>query len=175
MSLGALPATLGPTEVVDWVPVDLAAKIIVELSMVAIAGGTSTPLPKRGDKAAPAFFHVVNPHQSDWKSLTPTILQHMPEETRTVPFIEWVDLLKQSEKAGQGFQGVDEGENPAAKLIDFFDNLQDRAKRFPKARTALLETVKMQRASPTMAELEPVGSEWMELWLRQWGWEKAEQ
>lgn len=84
--------------------------------------------------------------------------------------MEWVTILKESVTAAGGFQGVDEGVNPAAKPIDFFDNLQDRAIWFPKAKSTLLETRETVKVSETLAGLEAVGPEWMALWMRQWKW-----
>jgi hypothetical protein len=69
------------------------------------------------------FFHVVNPHHISWASLVPSNLKHMPETVYTVSFILRAEELK---KSAASFRGVDSGANPAAKPLDFFDNLQDR-------------------------------------------------
>ena len=175
-TLKALPETLGPTETVDWVPVDLAAQVVVELG-IYFSSGTAPEASgrKKKKKRSTHFFHVVNPKQASWSDLVPALWYHVPSGTKLVPFIEWVDILKKSAEEAGGFQGVDEGVNPAAKLIDFFDNLQDRAIRFPHAKVAELETKNTEKVSPTLAGLQPVNTTWIDLWLRQWDWDRRAQ
>ena len=171
IDLNALPETLGPTERVDWVPVDLSARIINELVSHFSSGTLHEAGPqKRRKRPGAHFFHVFNPHQASWSDLVPIIKRHMPPSVKMVPFIEWVDILKNSAEEAGGFQGVNEGVNPAAKLIDFFDNLQDRAIRFPHARVAGLETKQTVKVSETLSQLQPVNARWMDLWMRQWNW-----
>ena len=67
---------------------------------------------------------------------------------------------------------VDESANPAAKLLDFFDNMQDKAIRYPNARSAVLETKETVKKSTTLAELRSVEDDWMEIWMRQWQFAK---
>lgn len=181
MALNALPETLGPTEVVDWVPADVAAQVIVDIvapfvrdELLGRSRRTAKATRKMGKDAGSAhFFHIVNPRPSQWKQLVPAMRERMSDGMKTVSFVEWVDLLKASVAEAGGFQGVNEGLNPAGKLIDFFDNLQDRAIRFPHARVAPLETVQTQKVSATLRELEAVRPEWMDLFLRQWGWDEV--
>ncbi len=59
-------------------------------------------------------------------------------------------------------------DNPAIKLLSFFDVLRDKAVRFPRARSAALDTKETAKASPTLKHLDKVGPEWMELWMKQW-------
>lgn len=163
ITLKALPGTLGPVEDVDWVPVDLAAVALADMSSHLAYSGAP-------QKARAGFYHLVNPQCTQWSKLVPCIMDLVTKNVRLVSFVEWVPILKDSVKAAGGYQAVDEGLNPAAKLIDFFDNLQDRAIRFPKAKSTLLETKRTIKLSRTLANLEPVGEEWMALWMRQWSW-----
>lgn len=166
ITLRALPGNLGPVEDVDWVPVDLAAVVLTELSLYLLQSDT----PRRNGAD---FFHLVNPLCTQWSKLVPSISAMIEESVRLVSFAEWVFILKQSASAAGGFRGVDEGVNPAAKLVDFFDNLQDRAIRFPKAKSTLLETRETVKVSKSLAALQPVGPDWMSLWMRQWNWTGA--
>lgn len=163
ISLRALPENLGPIEDIDWVPVDLAAVVMSELCLNLVQ--------QTRDRSSDArFFHLVNPHCTQWSTLVPSIMANMDSSVRCVKFVEWVTMLKQGASTADGFRGVDEGSNPAAKLIDFFDNLQDRAIRFPKAKTTLLDTKETVKVSKTLASLKPVDEGWMSLWMRQWKW-----
>lgn len=172
IALGVLPTTLGPTEVLDWVPVDVAARIVVET--VTPFAEHKLPESRKGlrqnKKAEAQFFHIVNPRTSQWADLLPTMLERM-KGVETVTFVEWVDALKASVEESGGYERVNEGSNPAGKLIDFFDNLQDRAVRFPHARVAQLETIQSAKVSETLRQLSAVTVDWMDLWLRQWAWE----
>ncbi|KAK4497666.1 hypothetical protein PRZ48_010319 [Zasmidium cellare] len=163
ITLRALPENLGPVEDIDWVPVDIAAVALAELAFNLVQTAQN---PKTGAN----FFHLVNPSCTQWTKLVPSMTSMIPTDVRLVGFVEWVTILKESVNTAGGFQGVDEGVNPAAKLIDFFDNLQDRAIRFPKAKSTLLETRETMKVSKTLAELDAVGPEWMALWMRQWRW-----
>lgn len=157
-TLQALPQTLGPVDSIDWVPADSVAHVVCEI------GAHLSRMPSTMDEAR--FYHVVNPNRATWSSLVPTLARYMPPGSRVVSFVEWVDLLKQS-----GFTGVESGANPAAKLVDFFDNIQDRAIRLPKATAAEFESRQTVKVSPTLAQLQAPASEWMDLWIQQWGWD----
>ncbi|KAK4552247.1 hypothetical protein LTR86_010601, partial [Recurvomyces mirabilis] len=164
MALGSLPETLGPADIVDWVPVDVAAQVLIELL-------EAFSVRKRGAKSNRAqFFHLVNPHAASWADIAPFVKQSMHADVQLVPFVDWVDRLKASTSEAGGFRGVDEGINPAAKLIDFFDNLQDKAIRFPKTKSSRLDTKDTVKVSLTLAQLQPVTAEWMAMWMKQWTW-----
>ncbi|EME42645.1 hypothetical protein DOTSEDRAFT_175863 [Dothistroma septosporum NZE10] len=160
LTLGALPGDLGPGNEIDWVPVDVAAKVLVELC----EGGGEMG---RGRGAAD-HFHLVSPHSTPWDSLVPAITAYAGSDLKTVSFVEWVELLKRSGKEAGG-AGVED--NPAIKLVDFFDNLRDRAVRFPKAKSTLLDTKQTVKVSRTLADLGAVSADAMTLWMRQWNWE----
>lgn len=102
-----------------------------------------------------------NPQTTDWSTLVSSLASLLGENLQIVSFIDWVTLLKESISTGSGFWGVDEGINPAAKLLDFFATFQDKAVRFPKANSVLLEAKQTIKVSRTLASLEAVGSEWI--------------
>lgn len=172
ITLQSLPQTLGPTEVVDWVPVDTAARVIAEIAALRTeqeVSGSTRFNRRKGEQ--PQFYHIVNPRTSQWTDLVPAMRERMPEDVKVITFVDWVDLLKSHVNETGGLQKVMEGQNPAGKLIDFFDNLQDRAIRFPHARSAQLETVQTLKVSPTLRDLAAVNPEWIDLWMRQWNWD----
>ena len=53
-------------------------------------------------------------------------------------------------------------QNPGVKLLEFFEGMSAGGV------DAELETKETVKGSETMRELEAVGREWMEIWLRQW-------
>lgn len=192
--LGRVPNSLGPASRLDWVPVDKAAQGLVDIATHFLYAlpqrsmDTATPAEQsreyyprhhprqrlghhrqRGSKAL--FFHIVNPLNTSWSALLPAILEHLPPSVQPCCFSSWVDKLHESIQTAKGFEGVDEGANPAAKLYDMFENLQDRAIRFPKALAPPFATDRMAEISPSIANLSAVSDEWMELFMRQWGWE----
>ncbi|KAF2799236.1 acetyl-CoA synthetase-like protein [Melanomma pulvis-pyrius CBS 109.77] len=147
--LGMLPASLGPLEVVDWIPVDILAKGIIELA-------TSSTAP---EKTCATVYHAVNPERTSWKELLPTVARYLEPQTKIsiVSLEEWVNTLRQS-------SSKDVVENPAIKILGFFESLV----RYNTGGPVLLNTKNATNTSKTLADLVAVGEEWMENWMRQW-------
>lgn len=216
-TLHALPETLGPMDQVDWVPVDLAASVIVDIATDSnpprIASPAETDFeredaPRRSSTrrtstgsenrvstdnrkalAIPVrlgnsssttqhvpreanFYHVVNPLPTKWTALVATISRYMPSSVMIVPFTAWVSLLEQTTQNAKGSltNTVDEDALPAARHLDVFLKLRDKALRSPNLRVAEFDTRCAVQASPTLAEMSSVEPDWMGLWMRQWKW-----
>ncbi|EMD01008.1 hypothetical protein BAUCODRAFT_62089 [Baudoinia panamericana UAMH 10762] len=148
--LGALPASLGPLNMIDWVPVDLMARSLVEVSNMAA----------KPTLMGAVVYNVVNPQRTTWAALLPSLQERLG--LSAVSLTDWISKLESIDRA-------DTARYPAIKLLDFFKGLnvhgEDTAPRFETART--------QQASPTLESLQPVNSTWMDLWLRQWGLQEA--
>ncbi|KAI1073845.1 hypothetical protein F5B20DRAFT_478457 [Whalleya microplaca] len=148
--LGKLPATLGPSETVDWIPVDMLGKSIVELAMncstIRNIGAT--------------IYHAVNPQRTEWAKLLPTVRRCLDPKKKieTVPLEAWVDALRKSASKTE-----DVAQNPAIKLLDFFESMLDKNEE-----PTLLETKKTLGKSQTLAKLEPISEKLMENWMKQW-------
>lgn len=71
--LGCLPASMGSLGIVDWIPVDLIARSMVELCF-------ATSLSE--DRAL--VYHTVNPHRATWKDFVPFLEKRL--QLRTVHF-----------------------------------------------------------------------------------------
>ncbi|KAI1333833.1 L-aminoadipate-semialdehyde dehydrogenase [Xylariaceae sp. FL0016] len=168
--LKLLPSSLGSLDRIEWIPVDLLANVILEL-----AGIGSQPMSKADkldaeeDAAYPAakslkVRHAVNPQAAQWSDLVTTILAHLPEGTEAVSLSTWVSALRE---AGQ--QGTASAKDvPGLKLLDFYEGLgRDGGEVRSPFR---LETASTRRRSPTLRTLPAVGTEWMALWMRQWGY-----
>lgn len=158
--LRVLPRTLGPLDNIDWVPVDILAKIVVDL----LTGQTENSQRKtKSRNSTNAVYHIVNPNISSWYSLLPAVVKHLGGDLRVVEFREWVEMLQKSMSGTTNYEL-----NPAAKLFDFYDGLRDKAVRFPKARSVTLETKQTVQCSSTLATLNKVSFGWMDLWMQQW-------
>jgi nucleoside-diphosphate-sugar epimerase len=168
--IGALPASLGSTGVmdeIDWIPIDLLAKILVEFT-------AADPEDEDQVSHTSRTLHAVNPYPSTWETILPTVKQalqaaspaHSPE-IKTLPYSDWVDLLRTRSIA---MAGADDAvidpkmiqQNPGVKLLDFYAALQGEQRR------TKLSTEQSVRASKTLQGLEPIREEWLVSWVKNW-------
>ncbi|KAL8670081.1 MAG: hypothetical protein Q9168_005366 [Polycauliona sp. 1 TL-2023] len=167
--LRSIPDSLGPLDAVDWIPVDLVADIVGELlsssnrqADVSHVGEECAENRKEQASAKPNVFHIVNPRRTTWQDILPSIIQHQSSEIQSTNYTTWLDALRQSLEKDS--ESVDD--NPAIKLLPFFENIE-RMMKSGKG-PVLLDTRRTEAMSQTMRLLQPVGSQWMENWLRQW-------
>ncbi|KAF4122906.1 Acyl-CoA synthetase (AMP-forming)/AMP-acid ligase II [Geosmithia morbida] len=148
--LGKIPETLGGVDLVDWVPVDLLGRAIVELA-------TGPDSSKEGAVA----HHAVNSKTTTWRELAPIVqkaISTKDKPVQLVPYAEWVKTVRDSVST------TDMTLNPAAKLADFFQSLS-----YEVEDPMTLDMTKTCAASKTLSNLEAVKDEWMINWVRQWG------
>lgn len=163
--IGFLPSDLGALDNLSWIPVDILADVILEL-----AGIIQKPeeLPSSKSVSEPEYkshatvYHATNPHSIRWAELVPTVANalHIPSD-KIVPWAEWVSALRSSAQSNE-----DPEANTGLKLLDYFESLggvEDGQGVMPTLATELTK-----RQSETLAALDPVGPEWMKLWLKQW-------
>ncbi|KAI0890636.1 uncharacterized protein GGS22DRAFT_194569 [Annulohypoxylon maeteangense] len=146
--LGKLPSSLGRMETVDWIPVDILGESIVELAIHS----PSTP------EAGATVYHAVNPQRTSWAGLVATVAQHLA--LKTVAWDEWIKALRESASKTE-----DLAENPAVKILEFFESLTRVSE---DDESILLDTRETIRVSQTLANLGPVHDGWMQNWMRQW-------
>ncbi|KAL8999600.1 MAG: hypothetical protein Q9169_001560 [Polycauliona sp. 2 TL-2023] len=158
--LGLIPDSLGPLNIVDWIPVNLVADIVTELLLAS--NGQDTERLKARENTCPSIFHVVNPHRSTWQGILPSIIQHQPAKLSSTDYTTWLDALRQTLEDDSNKPD----ENPAIKLLPFFENIE-KMMRSGK-RPVVLDSRNTEASSQTMRNLPPVSSEWMENWLRHW-------
>ncbi len=147
-SLGYFPRNIPDA---DWIPVDTLASIILDITHFTT--GTAEPL----------TYNIVNPQRTPWTSLINPILQTLGSETKTVELSEWIRMLEQIDRTDTRQLTS----KPAAKILDFFRDLETEMK---EGKRVTFSTEHGVSVSKTMANLKPVGTEWMEEWLRQWGY-----
>ena len=153
--LGKLPSSLG-NMIVDFVPVDLLARSVVELADPRLFDRVKKENPTQ-------YFHTVNPHNASWADLVPVVQEfYKDRKLEVVSMKTWVQAVEESANV----RDPDVRSNPAIKLLDFYQGMA--AAEEAKKPSTKLDTKLTEEASETLRNLEPVGSEWMRTWLRQW-------
>ncbi|CAD6591480.1 MAG: hypothetical protein ASARMPREDX12_005186 [Alectoria sarmentosa] len=149
--LGKIPTTLPGQDTVAWIPVDITANVIVDLLLSDIEDGLSNTVWTN-------YHNVVNPQSGSWEDLVPSITKYFDDTIEPVSFKSWFETLKATASKTD-----DVAKNPGIKLLEFFEQMEASGKE------AELETEQTVKRSQAMRELRAVGPEWMEIWLRQWG------
>lgn len=168
---------------VDWIPVDILADIIVELSGAAelhspfVNGAHELHVDDRppslvnGVDAVPSelthklsLYHAINPNQANWADILPCVHRYLGLDIKIVSWTDWVSALSRSQTQ---INNDLTRQNPGLQLLDFFTTVSKNAKTGHML--PALATERSRARSKTLAALQPVGEEWMDLWLRQWG------
>ncbi|KAK3900646.1 putative peptide synthetase [Staphylotrichum tortipilum] len=156
--LGKIPTALGPAlDQVAWVPVDLAAKAILDLSPLG------SPTDDRSEGVL-RCFNIVNPKPSPWSHLATIVQQYYAEQGLTVAAVsldEWLEALKAVDET----KAAEHADHyPALKLLDFFEGMKTGSEDGGCG----FATEKGVERSATMTQLEPVGEPLMRKWLNEW-------
>ena len=99
------------------------------------------------------------------------LVSNVPPKILTVPFSEWLDLLRASDTINPTTvdpSGAEPEEdlfkiNPGLKMLGFYAEQEARTRPEP-----LLDTSKARDASPSLGKLEAIKPEWMERWVEGW-------
>lgn len=143
-TIGILPDL---EESVSWLPVDYAAKAILDLVNVPPQGLPLGECP---------VWNVIHPKLVPWRSILSS-LQHSGLKFQALPRHEWVKALRASP--------IDEANNPSRKLLTFFENKygqEELATRYPLLTVQTEKTSKSLRGAP-IADGELVGK-WVAAW-----------
>ncbi|TGJ87546.1 hypothetical protein E0Z10_g1201 [Xylaria hypoxylon] len=160
--LQLIPDNIPP---IDWVPVDLASRAIVEL---ALAGCDIEDI--CNERPPLKVFNVVNPKLSQWSAFVGAMQRRLTvdgAETRgcvQVPLSEWVDALIRADPSTM----PDAVARSSTKILPFFQLLVETAARgialHPK-----FDTRNAVESSETMQGMGKVDEELIYRWLEQWG------
>lgn len=195
--MGVVPENLGPMEMVDWVPVDSLARVILDLFLgqdvqdrndkvdspddgyVDLQGASGDSVVNGSAESASnhiqgetitttnpnpspptRVYHAVNPQQTTYSALLPTILSRLPpNRKKPIPLTDWVRELEHSEPNLE--------RNPAVKLLDFFTSV---AEMDGKGRgMVVLGTGCTAGRSGTLRGMRAVGGEEVGWWMEGWG------
>ncbi|GAD96178.1 NRPS-like enzyme, putative [Paecilomyces variotii No. 5] len=155
--LGILPVSLGTMGTIDWIPVDLMASIITELS---VQGGRKPTSPL-------SVYNLVNPRPAQWSSLLPAVQEHLggPAKVKVVALSEWIRELEKSAALNHGYITDD---NPAVKLLAFYKSLLKSEENGESMATSLYQVTGLEKDSSVARYLQPVSADWIRLWIDQW-------
>ncbi|RAH82016.1 NRPS-like enzyme [Aspergillus japonicus CBS 114.51] len=158
-TMGELPDSLGSIPV-DWVPIDIAARSITQITLARSGVDPLCSPPARRAEV----YHIVNPHISAWEPLARVVSRAC--DAKIIPLRDWIQRLERRLSDPNLDQTTLKG-LPAASLMDFFTVLANsRGWVRPVA-----DTSNAQRYSAALRGLGPVDACLMDVWLRQWrGW-----
>ncbi|KAL0258295.1 putative NRPS-like protein biosynthetic cluster [Diplodia seriata] len=159
VSMGKVPAHLGNSDLVDWVPMDAAGRTVVEVSLAKVREHERIV---EGEVDRLDVFHVQNPRAARWEELVPVIREWYGARGRVVEavdFDEWLDELRRVP-----LTDADQvARKPGVKLIDFYDGLKMEGGALPP-----MATTHTQSMSPCLQELKAVDGKLFENWMEQW-------
>lgn len=143
-TIGILPNL---DESVSWLPVDYAAKAIIDLVNVP---------PQRLPLGECPVWNVIHPKLVPWTSVLSS-LQHAGLKFKALPRHEWIKALRASP--------IDEVNNPSRKLLTFFENKygqEELATRYP------LLTVQTEKASKSLRSAPIADDGLVGKWVAAW-------
>jgi thioester reductase-like protein/acyl-coenzyme A synthetase/AMP-(fatty) acid ligase len=162
-ALGQIPRTLGNEDIVDWVPTDAAAKVLLDICETRLQAQEERKLDT---------FHLVNPQITHWKGLVPAIVDFYSgspassgsassssAEMKIVEFSDWLQALKSLPVTEENMRQV-----PGIKLLDFYQGLAQEEGSLPR-----MDTRRTVEASETLKRLGAVDRGLMVNWCKQWG------
>ncbi|KAH7888517.1 L-aminoadipate-semialdehyde dehydrogenase, partial [Phlebopus sp. FC_14] len=129
-TIGILPEL---EESVSWLPIDYAAKSIVELVNLP---GDALP------EGVCPVWHVIHPIRVKWSSILSS-LHRTGLKFKTLPRHEWLKILRASD--------TNEVRNPSRKLLTFYENKygqEELATRYPLTTTLTEKASESIRAAP---------------------------
>lgn len=177
VTLGVLPDSTGCSmDAVHWLPVDLLAASLVDLTLNRIQAAEQG----RGliESAAGAqVFHLQNPKRTTWQKLLPGIIDAAwsltEREVAIIPCQEWLRTVRQmlddtmntgSSDTKNQFSDLEDLVNrmPAVKLLDFYTSSMTE-----KGKTNELEMANALECSASLREVSAVSDAWMRKWMEQ--------
>lgn len=145
---------------IDWVPADLLAKIIWEISSVPQS------LVANEEHKSLQIFHLVNPTPRPWAELLPVAKSALggAEPLKEVSMKDWISDLENTMDLSDK-EAV--ASRPAVKILDFFSNVGDR-QGVTAGKGYAFSTEKGRASSKSMLELSPVKDVWLLKWIKDW-------
>lgn len=149
--LGAIPTSLGKSQAIDWLPVDVLAPVLIELALGSEKAETGA-----------AFFHPSNPKLTSWEDLLPSMIAALDGE-KTISKVSFADWLQRVKSAAADDSDLEQlvKVHPAVKLVRFYESLL--LDQFPP-----LEMGKALQASEKLRDAGEIRGEWMQKWVKGW-------
>jgi nucleoside-diphosphate-sugar epimerase len=149
--LEAIPTSLGNSQAVDWLPIDVLAPVLIELALGSEKSETGA-----------AFFHLSNPKLASWEHLLPSVIAALGGEKTIakVSFADWLQLVRSAVADGSDPAQLSKV-HPAVKLVTFYESLLLN-------QSPPLEMGKALQASEKLRDVGEIQGEWMQKWVRRW-------
>jgi thioester reductase-like protein/acyl-CoA synthetase (AMP-forming)/AMP-acid ligase II len=166
--LKLLPSSVssGNDTSIDWIPVDILADVLVQVSLHDVSSASALPHEQA------IVYNLANFQSTPW-SLVPTVLKYLPPDTQVVPLADWVAALAKSAEQ----EHPDTLRNPGIKLLDFYQSMvgeNNAASAGGESGSVGRMLIKNARErSAAMQSLRPVGPEWIESWMLAWGFSSS--
>lgn len=169
-ALGKIPDARALGDV-DWIPADLLASIVWELS-----GGPTTTVADAGDageeeeeeRGSLRIFHVVNPVPRPWAEMQPVVKAELGKTGHPVEDVSMGDWVAELESSTD----LDDKEaveaRPAVKILEFFRAVGEK-EGVVVGKGSSFATDRARESSGTIRDLSPVSDEWLRKWLGDWG------
>lgn len=168
-------------QVAAWLPMNTVSQAVLDIGLSV--------------KAPTIALNIVHPRPSRWSAIIESIADALHRTGITqdvvplVPFSEWLGRLEQR---SQGADAVDMANivsvmtlyvhsvtnelfQPAIKLLDFFrgmvtmdEGVRQSGRTDMEVGLATLSTIKSQAASKAMAEVQSIGKDDAQLWVKYW-------
>lgn len=111
---------LTTTQEISWLPVDYAARAIVELARVDSSAATRSPSNEDKSSDPDLVYHVLNPGRFHWtKQLLPALAE-AGLKFESLPTDQWMEKLRNSDR--------DPTKNPPIKLLGWFESKYGHSK-----------------------------------------------
>lgn len=149
---------------IDWVPVDVAGRAIVELALLRSDADSASDDQLR-------VFNIVNPNLSDWSVFARALQRRLNVSSgesgsccRQRPFTEWVDALVRADPEAMSETDA----RSSTKILPFFQHLAETVRR-GIALQPKFATSEAEKSSRAMREMKKIDEELICRWLEQWG------
>jgi len=150
--LGHFPDVTGT---VDWIPLDLAARVLVEFSKFP---------------ATPSILHLVHPRPVAWSSIAASLSAELSLDV--VPYSQWLSALEQENKEGDAGQGSVQRvrELRALRLLSFFQSIARKEGGKSAMGFPALAVTNAKACSPSLADpaLTSLGATDVHKWVAYW-------
>lgn len=135
--------------VIDWIPVDTLASIIVDIAHSGHASHKSL------------IFNLINPKDTEWRTFVQAIQNYFGKtKLKPISLPAWIDVLKEVDQDDAKQLAT----MPAVKILEFYELAALGASR----ERQMYATGNGIKCSKTMANLAPISPALMDTWLTQW-------
>ncbi|KAF2998695.1 putative secondary metabolism biosynthetic enzyme [Neopestalotiopsis sp. 37M] len=161
---GMIPRDLPP---IDWVPVDLAAKVICQLSGLGDTNDSSRESQSSlvNDCELLQVRNIVNPKLTDWATFVAEFQRQRgaDRKVKEVNLQEWLDCL-----ARQNLDGLSEANAVTLTSIEPFLQYMGQIVSRGIELQPIFSTEAAMKASNTMASMKAIDRNVLNMWMQQW-------